>query len=234
MSGGPPDRPEKIVRAILEGARAEVDAAIPPDAVSRMASRLSSALGDGAATAGAAPGVPARGPGTWRAIATHALVGTAAFVSGYAVRAASERPTVRVELRERTVLVPTPARTTERVATREPPHETPSADAGTSPSPRSRGEAGSGLAAEQWWVDRASGALRAGRPADALRSAEEHARRFPNGQLRGLRDVLRAEALAMLDRRDEARTVARQALRRESAPGLRARLEAVLHEEDLR
>jgi hypothetical protein len=52
-------------------------------------------------------------------------------------------------------------------------------------------------------LDRAQASL-AGRPADALASCEEHARRFPKGTLVQEREVLAIDALLRLGRREEA------------------------------
>ncbi len=84
----------------------------------------------------------------------------------------------------------------------------------------------SGLAAELVVLDRARRALAAGDAAGALAAAEEHARRFPAGDLAPERESLAVAALCRLGRRDEARKRARRFLTRHPtsplAPAVRA------------
>ncbi len=63
----------------------------------------------------------------------------------------------------------------------------------------------SSLAAERALLDDARGALGSGDAARALGLLDEHARRFPKGQLGEEREALAIQALVALGRRDEAR-----------------------------
>jgi TolA-binding protein len=61
-----------------------------------------------------------------------------------------------------------------------------------------------GLAQEVAILSRATSALHAGRPLDALKALDEHQRRFPSGALVEERRAARAQALCELGRRNEA------------------------------
>jgi len=65
--------------------------------------------------------------------------------------------------------------------------------------------AGDRLAQEVALLSRATGALRSGRPVDALKALNEHQSLFPKGLLAEERRAARAQALCALNRRGEAR-----------------------------
>jgi hypothetical protein len=69
----------------------------------------------------------------------------------------------------------------------------------------------SDLAAENTLIGRARASL-ATSPAASLAAVDEHARRFPRGELAPEREYLRVSALRSLGRHDEARTRARSYL----------------------
>ncbi|APR80379.1 Hypothetical protein A7982_05726 [Minicystis rosea] len=62
----------------------------------------------------------------------------------------------------------------------------------------------SDLAAEQTLIDTARAALSRGRGGDALRAADEHAKRFPRGRLSQERELLGIQALLLSGRRSDA------------------------------
>lgn len=217
---------------LLDDARAELDARVDPAAKDRLSRRIEGALG-GAPPGAAAPPTPATPPPRpslpgGASLATHAALASLAGALGYFVHAWTHPVTTRVETRERVVQVPV-----ERVV--EVVRTVPGATADASMSPPSTPRAAvDTLGAEQWLIDQASAALREGRASAAIASTEEHRRRFPRGQLRTVREVLRAESLAAAGRTDEARTAARAALRLTGGGPLRARLLNVLGEGDVR
>ena len=62
----------------------------------------------------------------------------------------------------------------------------------------------SDLAAEQALIDTARSALSRGRPTDALRAADDHARQFPRGRLAEERETMAIQALLLAGRRTDA------------------------------
>ena len=81
----------------------------------------------------------------------------------------------------------------------------PAAPAATGASPSASARAAGNLAEESALVGRARTNL-ASSPALALAAVDEHARRFPRGELAAEREYLRVSALRRLGRKDEART----------------------------
>jgi len=75
----------------------------------------------------------------------------------------------------------------------------------STPAPAASASEGTNLAEESVLVARARTNL-APRPAAALDAVEDHARRFPRGELAAEREYLRVSALRRLGRNDEART----------------------------
>lgn len=63
----------------------------------------------------------------------------------------------------------------------------------------------SSLAAERELLDRARSRLAAGEPQDALGALEQHAKRFPRGQLSEEREAMWVNVLALVGRADDAR-----------------------------
>jgi hypothetical protein len=82
------------------------------------------------------------------------------------------------------------------------------------PQPRLQNAVSASLAAELEIVDHARRALESD-PELALRLADEHARRFPNGQLVASRDAVKMRALQILGRTEPARATARTLLERD-------------------
>jgi hypothetical protein len=188
---------------------------------------LAQASATGAAGATAAKGAAAAGAaagGTSLATKTALLVGVVAFAAGVGVgewhgRSSADAPALRVEAptvptaaTTIAALSPDQARDAESVdfhslplapSARGPASAT--AAAATSASAHAVGaDGGDALAEEQALVDTARAALARGRAGDALRTADEHARRFPAGKLSEERENLAIQALAFLGRRDEA------------------------------
>ncbi|MFT3772527.1 MAG: hypothetical protein QM820_44605 [Minicystis sp.] len=101
-----------------------------------------------------------------------------------------------------------PARSTEPAPGEVEPTVKPSA----APAPRASSSAktaptsdpASDLAEEQALIDTARAALARGRSGDALRAADEHARRFPRGRLSQERELLVIQALLLAGRRSDA------------------------------
>lgn len=215
---------------LIDDARAELDARVDPGARERVLQRLEAASGGG--PAGGAPppsGSPPAAPGLSAAgVATHAALALVTGVIGYFVHAWTHPITTRVETRERVVEVPV-ERVVEVVRT-VPAAVTDAAVAAPARHPVVEDQ----LGAEQWLIDQASAALREGRPDAAVAATEEHRRRFPRGQLRAMREVLRAEGLAASGRTEEARSVALAAMRAVGEGPLRARLRALTGEGDAR
>jgi len=87
---------------------------------------------------------------------------------------------------------------------RPSPRQKPSA-APSTPAPLANAVAESNLAEESTLVARARANL-APSPAASLDAVEEHARRYPRGELAAEREYLRVSALRRLGRNDEART----------------------------
>lgn len=83
------------------------------------------------------------------------------------------------------------------------------------------------LAAEMRLLARANTAMRAGNPAQALATLDEHARTFAAGQLAPERDYQRAVALCELGRKDAARKVVAAFARSHPKSPLRSKAEGV-------
>ena len=115
-----------------------------------------------------------------------------------------------------------PRRTTPRPAKLRatPARSAPQAEAGALPVPEAsaepKPEPAVSLAAERELLERARAALARPDAASASKALEEHAHRFPQGQLAEEREVLWIKALAISQRRQEAR--AKAALFRERFP----------------
>lgn len=221
---------ETDLDALFESARAELTRRVDPASAESLRARLERAVGGpGDPTGGAPPAGSAPPTGAAvGALARQALIAVIGFGAGFAAHAWTAKPTIRVETRERVVEVPV-ERVIERVIER--PVLLPQAPSAPPPTAPTR-QGTDDLVAEQWMIDQASAALREGRHAAALAAVEEHRRRFFRGQLRVIREVLRAEALSAAGRRDEALAVARDALRSVGAGPLRARLQALLESSD--
>ena len=213
---------------LLDDARAELDARVDPGAKARLLQRLEAARGGGPAGGGPA-GSPPGGAGlTAASVATHVALALVTGVLGYFAHAWTHPVTTRVVTRERVVRVPV-----ERVVEVVRAVPAPAVDAAVAaPAPQRPPAVEDQLGAEQWLIDQASASLREGRPAAALAATEEHRRRFPRGQLRAIREVLRAEGLAASGRIEEARAVARGAMGVVGEGPLRARLRALTREGD--
>lgn len=202
---------------------AERQAAPPTGALDRVWARI-------ALPAGVNPrsGSGSGSSGGW--LGSHAVaVATAAFVAGGAV-GAGVHAALRPAPVERVVYVdrPAPAPVAAPSAT-----VVPSAQAAVEPSaspspvalpvahasvlvPAAPSASVSSLAAERGLLDDARGALGEGDPAKALALLDDHARRFPRGQLGEEREALAIQALVAEGRVDEAK--ARAARFRAASP----------------
>lgn len=163
-------------------------------------------------------GVPAKAT-AWAAVGGALLVGlVVARVAIGDVRADPPEPdrTERVaKAPEPTVHEPTapavePAPEVETEPEVESPHltpPTPTTRARPQPKPVAVVPPEDALKAELALVSAAKQQLRGGQVEAALRSLDDHARKFANGQLAEERDELRVEALCVLGRTDEARRI---------------------------
>ncbi len=82
-----------------------------------------------------------------------------------------------------------------------PASQVPPSSVGAAPTPSA---AQSDLVAEQGLIDTARAALSRGRGADALRAADDHARKFPRGRLAEEREMLGIQALLLTGKRGDA------------------------------
>jgi len=159
------------------------DAALPPDAgVTQVATTAS-----WQALAGAAIGVC-----VLAGVAFYALRPTPSAPEPE-VRSAPHRPAPQTTPADPPSAVPERAAPAHSIV----PPSTPPASA----SPRARDS----LAREVALLSRATSALRAGRPAAALRTLADHQRRFPTGALVEERRAAKAQALCLLGRVGEGR-----------------------------
>jgi hypothetical protein len=151
-------------------------------------------------------------------------VGTALFFAFEpGANKAAERPRVAVMARDAAV----PLREgssdrsgEERLKVVATPETSPSVSAAR---PASRAAArGDRLGQEVALLSRATSALKAGRPADALKTLEAHRRRFPSGTLGEERRAATAQALCTLRRVREGRAALEQ-LARDSPVAARAK-----------
>jgi hypothetical protein len=163
----------------------------------------------GAKAAGAAKAATAAAGGK-AAVATTALVGgkvalaVGMFVAGGVVGASAHAVYVQKVHREAPVVAaPPPAPPPIEAPVPEPaPVAEPAAPAPKTPVHRS---SDASLAAERALIEQARTALGRGKPDDCLSAVDEHARRFPHGQLAEEREALAVQALAQTGRVADAR-----------------------------
>jgi type IV secretory pathway VirB10-like protein len=120
-------------------------------------------------------------------------VGKAPTVSSQQLLPALEAPNTDPPLIAAAIPAPSDQRSTQ--GTLPPPAAVPS----KRPAVRDR------LSVEVELLSRATSALRAGDATAALKTLEEHQRRFPSGLLREERRIAKAQALCSLDRQSEGR-----------------------------
>jgi hypothetical protein len=192
---------------------AERGRAAPPAEIERLWGRLIAVpppLGGGHhAGAGATiAGHAAKGGAGW--LASHAVgVVAATFVAGglagAGIHAVIEKPLPpRVVYVERPVAPSAPSAPAPSPIVGVPPDPTPAPSLGlaarAAPAPLA-----SSLAAERTLIDAGRSALGSGDAAKALALFDEHARRYPRGQLGEEREALSIQALVVLGRYDDAR-----------------------------
>ena len=165
-------------------------------AASASAPRPASALGAGGkiTVAAIAAGVIALSFALWPA---RPAPGPASAAAAAVVVEAPPAPPVATAVETAAV----PVRSVDDLPSAPPPVVAASA-------PKRIERADDGLERELQLVDGARAAI-AGRPAEALRLLDQHARAYPAGQLALERDLLRVEALVSLGRHDEAALFAR-------------------------
>ena len=193
---------------------AERDAPPPaPEVGARVWSRVDASLGAG-------PRFP-----TGKAFLIVAAVGAAAAIGWRAF----ERPPAPTAV-PRPAAPPAPMAALASPSPSAPLSTSPSASPATSPATSidrrsSRTRAIDPLGAERALVDRAREALAHGVPRDAAALLDEHARRYPRGQLREERESLAVRAALTLGRPAEARARGEAFLRSDPdslfAPGVR-------------
>jgi hypothetical protein len=198
-------------RAVVEEARAEMRP--PAGERERLEALLDAHLGatpaDAPSPAHHAPALPPHA-GAWRLV-TSLTVGVA-LVGGVAFLAL--RPNVSQNSTPAPVSVPAqtprsaPAIAGQTAAPAVEPHAAPlpeplPAKAPAEPAPAQRSQ--DRLAQEVALLSRATSDLRAGRAGAALKSLDEHQRKFPNGMLTVERRAVRAQALCTLKRVSEGR-----------------------------
>ena len=225
MSQAPENDLEDEARALLRPAREPLPA--PAEVKARALRRIDLALSLGAGASsgpGGAPPAP-HGPGASalgrmllkRVPAWSLLV---SFVAGGALAVVSTRPApdrlstppslVAAPLPTATTAVSAPAASAAPVETAPPPTASVSAAAREPSPPRppssasARAGSDGGLEAERALLDVARTALGRGDGSNALRAADEHARRFPRGILAEEREAMSIQALRLLPRDDEA------------------------------
>lgn len=188
---------------------------LPPDVAERLLAGVDRRV--------ARDGTQHERPRGWRRLLrSRALLAAASFALGCAAGAALARwrrppaPPPQVIVRERVV---------ERVVERAtPPTVTAPRDAGVPQETAPTDDAGSRarrhegdddeLAGEQRRLDAARDALGRGAYPDALAAIDDHARRYPRGQLAPERESLRVRALAAMGRADAARAAGERFMRR--------------------
>jgi hypothetical protein len=155
-----------------------------------------------------APVLPRPGPG-WRLV-TSLAVGSA-LVGGVALLtlpAKVEQPSTRVSAPIAT-LAPAPAIASQLTAPASEVQTVPSPEPALPAKPQVEPQAPSRpqdrLAQEVALLSRATSDLRAGRAGAALKSLDEHQRKFPNGMLAVERRAVRAQTLCTLKRVSEGR-----------------------------
>jgi hypothetical protein len=202
---------DPLTRSLLEDARADAPA---PGAEGRvwetLSQRLHAPLPPTAAAASRATGLTTgvkAGTAAWAAPALKALVGVVALGGGALAvtqwHASDAKPTAVLEASTS----PKPAPVAEPAP--------PQAEHGSSPLAPAEdpgAAAASQLAEEARLLAQAQQALGRGQPARALAQVNEHAARFPHGQLAQTRDAARVLALCALSRTREARRAQQQFL----------------------
>ncbi|RYZ06393.1 MAG: hypothetical protein EOO73_15545 [Myxococcales bacterium] len=170
---------------------------------SRVASALASRLGEGAVVASAAGATAGRWV-LWQKVAGLVVgVGVAGLGASWALREPPPaEPTVAPSQRFPTSLAANPSVASVPAAPSEVEELVPS------PSPAAPAvrqlRAADRLAEEVGILSKATGALRSGRPAEALRLLNEHQQRFPSGRLVEERRAARIQALCALGNRGAA------------------------------
>jgi hypothetical protein len=187
-------------RAIIEASRR----AVRPSASDRerVEAALRARLGPEALPAAASP-VPSAQPAIWgsaaKGLAALCLVGAAAFPLWKPSSAppADRRPASTPEAPAATSAAPEDASEKAMHSPEPQPASQPAARA-------SRRRPDDALTQEVALLARATSALRARRPGDALKALDAHRRRFPKGSLTEERHAARAQALCALGRDAEA------------------------------
>lgn len=211
MSERPPDPLDPSLAALLVAERHAVPSAA---ALERVWSRVAGAAGHVPTGGGGTGGAVANGTGAW--LAAHPIgVGVTMFVLGGAAGAGlhaflQTRAPPQVIYVERAA--PPLASATPALPSAPAPlvasssSATPTVPAVPRGSARAVASAGaSSLPAERALLDDARTALASGDAAGALSRLDDHARRFPQGQLGEEREALAIQALVAEGRGDEAR-----------------------------
>jgi len=191
-------------RAVIEEARADMRP--PAGERERLEALLDAHLGATLPSPSAhAPALPRPGAG-WRLVTSlavgTALVGGVAFLT-LPPKAGQHSTPVDAPL---ATLAPAPATASQATASASEVQAVPALPAKPQvepPSPAQRPQ--DRLAQEVALLSRATSDLRAGRAGAALKSLEEHQRKFPNGMLAVERRAVRAQALCTLKRVSEGR-----------------------------
>ena len=192
-------------RAVIEEARAEMRP--PAGERERLAALLDANLG--ATPPSPSPHAPAlpRAAGGWRLV-TSLTVG-AALVGGVAFLALGPKaPSPVSAATEAPLPAPAAAGQTMALPVEAPVQPTPEPALPVKPQVESQAPAQRSqdrLAQEVALLSRATSDLRAGRAGAALKSLDEHQRKFPNGMLTVERRAVRAQALCTLKRVSEGR-----------------------------
>ena len=171
-----------------------------------LAGRLGAAVVITPGTAGASP---AKSLLTWPNMSALALgVGVAGMGAFLALREPAPAPQPLPATRLVATTANVPARPSTAVVAVSPARAELAPPEKAAPSPPEQRRAAlpvvDGLAEEVSILSRATSALRASRPADALTLLDEHQRKFPNGRLAEERRGARVQALCALGRRPEA------------------------------
>ena len=189
---------------------AERGRSAPPAELERLWTRLVAVpppLGGSGHTGPQALGGAAKTGAGW--LASHAGSVAAATlvvggIAGAGIHAAIQKPPPpRIVFVDRPSAPPAPTRPAVPAAAASAPEPPPSA-APVAPH-NSAAPSSSSLAAERSLIDAGRSALGAGDAAKALTLFDEHARRYPRGQLGEEREALSIQTLAVLGRFDEAR-----------------------------
>jgi len=204
--------------AMPERARARVGRKIAATIASGAASGLGGAGVGEAAGQGAVAGslgstgsTPALGGGALFGAKTFVAVALAAATGGLLGAARSEWAPVRLTLDEASALAgarasaPPPRPTPAIAPPAAPPPAATAPTTRSAPTPRTRSDARSSLAAEQVLLDDAQHALAAGAAPRALAALDRHAARYPKGLLAEEREAMAIRALVAAGDRAAAR-----------------------------